>query len=271
MSLKGVFILLFVAVTFTILARPSSSSVDSFFYVGCTQLRYSPGSPYESNLNSLLTSLVNSAMSSAPFNKFTIPGGSDPSNTVHGLYQCRGDLGTGPECGRCVARSVSQVAALCPQACGVALQLEGCYVKYDNATFLGVEDKTVAYRKCGGSSRFESDELTRRDAVLGYISGGAGQTFRVGGSGTVQGMAQCTGDLSASECQDCVGDAIGRLRSECGVAESGDMFLAKCYARYWEGGEHSHAQSGKRHLATWGGFFIASFGFGFPFLVLGNY
>ena len=131
------------------------------------------------------------------------------------------------------------------------MQLEGCFVKYDNATFLGVEDKTVVVKKCGPSIGYDSDALTRRDAVLGYLTGMA-QTFRVGGSGNVQGMAQCVGDLSASECQDCVSDAIGRLRSECGTAAWGDMFLAKCYARFWEGGDRSHTANGKRiHHPDW--------------------
>ncbi|XP_057961354.1 plasmodesmata-located protein 7-like [Malania oleifera] len=235
--------------TFAILTDPSTSSMDSFIYGGCTQLRFTPGSPYESNVNSLLTSLINSATTPsvfAPFNKFTAQGSipSDDgagSGPVYGLYQCRGDLQPS-ECGQCIVRSVSQLGTLCPNSCGGALQLEGCFIKYDNATFLGVEEKTVVFKKCGPLMGYNSMALTRRDAVLAYINGGD-QFFRVGGSGEIQGMAQCVGDLSTSECQDCLSDAIQRLKTECGAAASGDMFLGKCYARYWEGGDHS---SGKR-------------------------
>lgn len=121
-------------------------------------------------------------------------------------------------------------------------------MKYDNNTFLGVEDKTEVVKKCGPSIGYDSDGLTRRDAVLDYLGnpvggaagGNSGTFFRTGGSGNVQGVAQCVGDLSASECQDCLSDAIQRLKTECGPGSWGDVYLAKCYARFSEGGFHSH-------------------------------
>ena len=78
--------------------------------------------------------------------------------------------------------------------------------------------------------------------MLGSV-GGASGPFRVGGSGDVEGVAQCVGDLSASECQDCLAEAIGRLKSDCGTAVYGDMFLGKCYARYTTGGAHVYSKS----------------------------
>lgn len=122
------------------------------------------------------------------------------------------------------------------------MQLEGCYVRYDNATFLGVEDKTVILKKCGPLGGYNPDAVGNRDTVLGGL-GSSGSSFRVGGSGNVQGMAQCTGDLSFVECQDCVSDAIRRLRSDCGTADYGEMFLAKCYARYSTDGVHSYSNA----------------------------
>ncbi|XWS30663.1 hypothetical protein CRYUN_Cryun23aG0005000 [Craigia yunnanensis] len=219
-----------------------SSSTDSFVFGGCTQQKYTPDSPYESNLNSLLTSLVNSATYSSS-NNYTILG-SSPQDVVYGLYQCQGDLSM-PDCATCVARAVSRCGSLCPTACGGAVQLQGCYVKYDNATFLGVEDKNVVLKKCGPSVEYEkeSEIVGRRDAMMGGLLS-AGGPFRVGGSGEVQGLAQCMGDLSVGECQDCLSEAIGRLKSECGAAVYGDMYLGKCYARFSTAGDnHSYAKS----------------------------
>ncbi|XP_015881370.2 plasmodesmata-located protein 7 [Ziziphus jujuba] len=210
------------------------SPTDSFIFGGCTEQKYTPNSPYETNLNSLITSLVNSATYSS-YNNFSIFG-STSQDSVYGLYQCRGDLSM-PDCATCVARAVSQVGVLCSQTCGGAVQLQGCYVKYDNNTFLGVEDKTVAMKKCGPSIGYDSDGMSRRDAVLAALMGSGGP-YRVGGSGNVQGLAQCVGDLSSVECQDCLGEAIERLKTDCGTANYGDMFLAKCYARYSTGGPH---------------------------------
>ncbi|GMJ13376.1 plasmodesmata-located protein 6 [Hibiscus trionum] len=221
--------------------NPSNSATDTFVFGGCSQLKFISGSPYESNVNSILTSLVNSAMFTS-YNNFTIPAsGSASQDTVYGLFQCRGDLNNG-DCARCVAKAVSQLGTLCLDSTGGGLQLEGCFVKYDNTTFLGVEDKTVVVRRCGPLVLTSSDALARRDAVLGYLgaSDGTHKPFRIGGSGDLRGVAQCVGDLSPSECQDCLSEAIGRLKTDCAAAQWGDMYLAKCYVQYSEGGTHWH-------------------------------
>ncbi|KAE8699022.1 Cysteine-rich repeat secretory protein 12 [Hibiscus syriacus] len=224
---------------------PSNSATDSFVFGGCSQLKYTSGSPYESNVNSILTSLVNAAMYTS-YSNFTVPAaaGTASQNTVYGLFQCRGNL-DGGDCSRCVATAVSQLGTLCLDSTGGALQLEGCFVKYDNTSFLGVEDKAVVVKKCGPLSSSYSDESTRRDAMLGYLgsSDGTYKPFRVGGSGDLQGVAQCVGDLSPSECQDCLSEAIEQLKTECAAAKWGDMYLAKCYVRYSEGGSHSHSRN----------------------------
>ncbi|KAE8719635.1 hypothetical protein F3Y22_tig00109936pilonHSYRG00054 [Hibiscus syriacus] len=175
--------------------NPTNSATDTFVYGGCSQLKFISGSPYEYNVNSILTSLVNSAMFTS-YNNFTAPGsGSASQDTVY-----------------------------------------------------GAEDKTVLVRRCGPFILTSSDVLARRDAVLGYLgaSDGTYKPFRIGGSGDVQGVAQSVGDLSPSECQDCLSEAIGRLKTDCAAAKWGDMYLAKCYARYSEGGYHSHGGNGKQ-------------------------
>ncbi|KAK1404156.1 Cysteine-rich repeat secretory protein 60 [Heracleum sosnowskyi] len=219
---------------------PSLSISDAFVYGGCSELKYVPNSPYESNLNSLLTSLVNSATYSS-YNKYTITG-SSPNDVVYGLFQCRGDLAM-PDCATCVARSVSQIGSMCPHTAGAAIQLEGCFVKYDNISFIGVEDKSVVLHKCAPSIGYDTNLMNRRDAVLGSLGGSGTGPFRVSGSGDVQGMAQCVQDLSTGECQDCLKEAIGRLKSDCGGAVYGDMFLAKCYARYSTSGARAYTKS----------------------------
>ncbi|XP_022146427.1 cysteine-rich repeat secretory protein 12-like isoform X2 [Momordica charantia] len=218
-----------------ILSPPSTSSVDTFVFGGCTQQKYIPGSPFDSNLNLLLGRLVGTAASSAYAN-FTVLG-STPQDTIYGLYQCRGDLNSG-DCSRCVAGAVSRLGTVCTDACGGALQLEGCFVKYDNRSFFGAEDKTLVVRKCGPPIGSNSGALTRLDAALAYLATGGG-TYRVGGAGEVQSTAQCIGDLSVSECQDCITDAIGRLKSACGASAWGDVYLAKCYTRFTRGVTYS--------------------------------
>ncbi|KAG9142277.1 hypothetical protein Leryth_007700 [Lithospermum erythrorhizon] len=239
-------IFIFITFVFLILAHPSSCSMESFIYIGCTPLKFNPGTLYESNVNSILTSLVNSAPSTH-FNNFKISlPGSTQADVIYGLFQCRGDL-TNSDCSHCIRDAVTRLGATCPSSLGGALQLEGCFVKYDNVSFLGIEDKTVVMQKCGEigqSNEYGGTEMvTRRDAVLGFLSSQM-EYFRVGGSGKVQGVAQCMQDLSSGECQDCLSEAIGRLKDACGTSPWGDMFLAKCYVRYSEHGFSSKSGKG---------------------------
>lgn len=105
----------------------------------------------------------------------------------------------------------------------------------------------MVLKKCGPSNGYDTDAISRRDAVMAALAS-AGGPYRVGGSGQVQGVAQCVGDLSLGECQDCVSYAIGRLKSDCGGAVYGDMFLAKCYARSQTGtGGEDHPSNGHQY------------------------
>ncbi|XP_019438855.1 PREDICTED: cysteine-rich repeat secretory protein 60-like, partial [Lupinus angustifolius] len=165
-------------------------STNSFIYIGCTQQRYTPSSPYKSNLNSFLTSLTNSATYSS-YNHFSIVGGVASHDVVYDLYQYRGDLAM-LDCATCIANAVTRAGDLCLQAFGGIVQLEGCYIKYDNTSFIGMEDKTLVLKKCGSSTGYNTRQ---KDVVLAALAGSGG-AFRVGGSVQVKGMAQCSGDLS---------------------------------------------------------------------------
>ncbi|KAI9082164.1 hypothetical protein K1719_035904 [Acacia pycnantha] len=180
---------------------PSSSASDvAFIFGGCSQAKFTPGSAYESGVNSLLTSIVNAATSSS-YNNLTVLSSSSSSSSsssqdipIYGLFQCRGDLAA-TDCSHCVSQAISQLGTVCPDSTGGALQLDGCFVKYDDSKFLGVEDKTLVIKKCGTPDGFNSDVLTQRDAVLAYLetSDGVYKMFRTTSSGNLQGMAQCVG------------------------------------------------------------------------------
>ncbi|KAI7747790.1 hypothetical protein M8C21_003013 [Ambrosia artemisiifolia] len=119
---------------------------------------------------------------------------------------------------------------------GGEIQLEGCFVKYDYTSFFGAEDKTEICRNCGPSIGYNFDVLNRIDSALAYLVSGNAQYFRGGEFGSIQGVAQCVQDLSLSDCQDCLTEANGRLRSECPTSTWGDMYLGKCYIRYADQG-----------------------------------
>ena len=141
---------------------------------------------------------------------------------------------------------------MCPYSYGGGLQLEGCYVRYEHVDFLGRADTSLMFKKCSKSVSNDVEFYRRRDDVLGDLQTAAG--FRVSSSGLVEGFAQCLGDLSPSDCSACLSEAVGKLKNLCGSASASDVFLSKCYARYWASGYYDYSSGTQFFL-----FFFFSF------------
>ncbi|XP_011090433.1 LOW QUALITY PROTEIN: cysteine-rich repeat secretory protein 15 [Sesamum indicum] len=222
-----------------------------FIYASCSQDKYQPSSPYETNLNSLLSSIVSSS-SQTLYNMFAV--GNDttsvpPDSAVYGLYQCRGDLKP-RDCSTCIAGLIDQIELLsvhhtCPYTYGASLQLDGCFVTYVNTDFLGKLDDSLRFKKCSGNGGNDGEFLRRRDDVLADLQGAVG--FRVAAAGAVEGYAQCLGDLEAADCSACLADAVMKVKSLCGSAAAGDVFLGQCYVRYWESGYYDSSSDSSNH------------------------
>ncbi|KAI3858126.1 hypothetical protein MKX03_022445 [Papaver bracteatum] len=211
-----------------------------FIYGGCSQDRYPPDSPFEVHLNSLLSSIVSSS-SQFSYNAFAIGNSSTPdSNAAYGLYQCRGDLKL-HDCTTCVQNAVGQINLVCPNSFAAGLQLDGCYVRYENIDFLGKPDTAILYKKCSRSTSDDVEFYKRRDDVLAELQ--AATSFRVASLGMVEGFAQCLGDLSPSDCSSCLSEAVSKLKNTCGSASAVDIYLGQCYARYWASGYYNSSDS----------------------------
>ncbi|KAF8729540.1 hypothetical protein HU200_017481 [Digitaria exilis] len=233
--------------TLLLLLRAGTCAADdysAFVYAGCSQGHYDASSPYASAVDSVLTSVANSAPYS-PYANFTAP--SDAS--MVGLYQCRSDLPSSI-CGGCVRSAISRLSTLCAWSAGGGVQLRACFVRYGNDSFLGKQDTAVLFKKCGGTPG-DAGGVAMRDSALGALVAAAapeGGGYRAGGSGGVQAMSQCVGDLGAKACSDCVSAAAAQLKAGCGYATAGEVYLGKCYARFWaNGGGGFSSSSAGRH------------------------
>ncbi|KAG2610422.1 plasmodesmata-located protein 6-like [Panicum virgatum] len=215
-------------------ATPARGGDDytAFVYAGCSQARYDPGSQYAADVDSALSSLVNSAGFTAYAN-YTSP---SAATGLAAVYQCRSDL-PAAVCGACVKSAASKLSSLCNAAAGAAVQLRACFVRYGNDSFLGKQDTTVLFKKCGGESAGDTGVVAMRDAALGALVAASAPadegSYRAGAAGYVQAMSQCVGDLSAKACSDCVSAASAQLKAGCGFASAGEVYLGKCYARFW--------------------------------------
>ncbi|ANM64963.1 secretory protein-like [Arabidopsis thaliana] len=215
----------------------SSSESHIFIYGGCSPEKYTPNTPFESNRDTFLSSVVTSS-SDASFNSFAVgndSSSSSSSSAVFGLYQCRDDLRSS-DCSKCIQTSVDQITLICPYSYGASLQLEGCFLRYETNDFLGKPDTSLRYKKCSSKSvENDYDFFKRRDDVLSDLES-TQLGYKVSRSGLVEGYAQCVGDLSPSDCTACLAESVGKLKNLCGSAVAAEVYLAQCYARYWGSG-----------------------------------
>uniref|UniRef100_M8C528 Uncharacterized protein n=1 Tax=Aegilops tauschii TaxID=37682 RepID=M8C528_AEGTA len=213
----------FLPVLSLLLLRAGADDDSAFVYAGCSQGRYDAGTQYESGVDSVLTSLANSAPY-APYANITSPSALPP---VAGLYQCRSDL-PASVCTGCVRSAISRLSSLCSWSAGGAVQLRSCFVRYGNDSFVGKPNTAVLFKKCGGSPG-DAGGAAMRDSALGGLASSvapAGGGYRAGGAGGGAGHVA--------------------LKAGCGYASAGEVSLGKCYARFWSngGGFVSGASSG---------------------------
>lgn len=208
-------------------ARGADDDYTAFVYAGCSQARYAPGTEYAADVDTALSSLTDSA-GSTPYAKYTSPS----TTQLAGLYQCRSDL-PAAVCGVCAKAAVTKLSSLCNSAAGGAVQLRACFVRYGNDSFLGKQDTTVLFKKCGADAD-AGGVAASLDTALAALQSGSG-SFRAGAAGNVQAMAQCVGDLGDKACSECVAAAASQLKAGCGKASAGEAYLGKCYARFWSG------------------------------------
>lgn len=91
----------------------------------------------------------------------------------------------------------------------------------------------MLFKTCGsGGSGNEFEE--KRDTAFANLQSGmtTANGFYATSYQSVYAMAQCEGDLSTSDCSECVSQAVQKSEVECGGASSGQVYLDKCYISY---------------------------------------
>ncbi|KAK7280204.1 hypothetical protein RJT34_25266 [Clitoria ternatea] len=160
----------------TLIIAVTETSAITVYKVSCTSNKtFTPNSTFHTNLNTLLSSLSSNATNNLRFSNATA--GKEDSDTVYGLYMCRGDVPFSV-CIECVDSATHDIASNCPTANEAVIWLY--------------------YRMKQGSN-----------------DGYAVKQENVSGSVTLYGFAQCTPDLFAGDCHRCVVDAAAEYPKVC--------------------------------------------------------
>ncbi|KAK6919407.1 Gnk2-homologous domain [Dillenia turbinata] len=211
--------------------------VDPLAYSCTSSENFTPNGTYASNLSKLLGNLY---FKTPPTGFGVDMVGQYSQNQVNGLALCRGDVNA-TECQTCVAGASSEIGKLCPCNKGAIIWYDNCLLKYSDMDFIGKIDNQNKFYLVNVNNASDPTTFNQRTIrLLSYLSSeayaapqmyAAGE-LELGGSEKLYGLVQCTRDLSSSDCQKCLDDAVSEIPSCCEGKQGGRVVGGSCNIRY---------------------------------------
>ncbi|MED6171303.1 hypothetical protein PIB30_039568 [Stylosanthes scabra] len=203
---------------------------------------YTTNSTYHTNLNTLLSNIVNNKEIDYGFYNFSY---GDFPNRVYAIGLCRGDIKT-DQCRDCLNQSRANLTAVCPNR-KVAIGWyddEICMLRYSNRSIFDRMDNGPAYYKHNDNKTKDLNEFNKKlnDLLNGLkskaSSGDSKSKYAVGNFSLsdfdhVYGLVQCTPDLSGTDCEDCIAQSIERIPKDCCKDDIGGRVVRpSCFLRF---------------------------------------
>ncbi|KAF7847322.1 hypothetical protein BT93_L3087 [Corymbia citriodora subsp. variegata] len=199
---------------------------------------FTSNSTYKSNLNTLLSSLSSAATDS--INGFAnATAGQNPPDKAYGLFLCRGDLDA-TDCSDCVAAAKQKILETCPNQRVSVIWYAECMLRYSNQFIFSVmeQEPSITFYNTGNVTN--STQFAQllggalNDIATRASTGGTEKKVAVAQADftTLQKLytlAQCTPDLTASDCDTCLRYGIGKLVQG---SQGGRVLAASCNVRY---------------------------------------
>ncbi|XP_028112960.1 putative receptor-like protein kinase At4g00960 isoform X3 [Camellia sinensis] len=231
---------LFLSLILTNLVGLTIAQPDLLFN-SCTETsNYTSNSTYQTNLNTLLSSL------SSDTDKYGFYSSSvgENSDRVNAIVLCRGDIQL-ETCRSCINNATSKLIQVCPNQKEAIGWYELCMLRYSNNYINGtVTDNppffqpNQNYVKNTSLEQFNNDLRTLLDRLRSQASSGdLRRKFAAGNTTapefkTIYGLEQCTPDLSEQQCGDCLTKAIEAIPSFCAGKQGGRFATPSCNFRF---------------------------------------
>ncbi|KAF8029825.1 hypothetical protein BT93_E2297 [Corymbia citriodora subsp. variegata] len=198
---------------------------------------FSPHSTYQSNLHTLLSSLSSAATNSTDgFANATA--GQNPPDQAYGLFLCRGDLDIAT-CSDCVASGKQEILQRCPNQRVSMIWYDKCMLWYSNQSIFSVMEESPSHvlndANIDDPIQFTQVLLqTLYNIAARASAGGSGKKVAVAEANTTSlqklyALAQCTPDLTASDCGTCLQFGIANLPQG---KQGGRVLSPSCNVRY---------------------------------------
>ncbi|XP_050290492.1 cysteine-rich receptor-like protein kinase 6 [Quercus robur] len=198
------------------------------------------GSPIQYNLNNLFLSLHSNA-SVSNFYYTSIGNGPD---RLFGLYMCL-DYVTNVSCQDCITMASTDLTKLCPEAREAVMWEELCEVRYSYKDFYGQYMLNVTGNLFTDINMMNISEPEQYRSIVNDTLGDLTKQAAFGSLAnmyatgevpfidrTIYALVQCSGNLSAEDCNSCLHIAITEILTCCYSAIGARVMGTSCYLRY---------------------------------------
>ncbi|XP_068639247.1 cysteine-rich receptor-like protein kinase 25 [Aristolochia californica] len=199
---------------------------------------FTSGSQYESNLNSLLPSLVSNAVINIDTYYNTSVGAE--SDRIYGYAQCM-SASTASACRSCLNNSIPDLRQLCPREKQATVRYSSCIIRYSDERFFSKSDNrsTVYIRLPGDVKNRELFDRQLGNLMKNLSNESAFNSSRLAWGSTsynefsdLYGLAQCTRDLPSTVCSDCLLQLVSQIPSCCQNNTGSSIYYPTCNIQY---------------------------------------
>ncbi|KAK8457531.1 hypothetical protein SEVIR_3G200800v4 [Setaria viridis] len=211
-------------------------------YKGCpSDANYTRGSAFQANLDALLSSLPAAAASTSGFAENAT--GAAPGQQAYGLAQCRADVNAS-DCRVCLDGLVQDMASdiNCSVQKNAMFIYDKCKLRHSNTSFFGDLDTSVVFsawnwRNATGPEQFTSQLGSLMSSLRTKAAYESPRRFAVGSVTVtplvnIYGMAQCTRNVAADDCNRCLVGAVNYIPTCCDGKQGGRVISWSCSIRF---------------------------------------
>ncbi|GJN12389.1 hypothetical protein PR202_ga30662 [Eleusine coracana subsp. coracana] len=207
---------------------------------------FTANSTYQSNLASLAGTLPSNTSSSSQL--FATATAGQPPSAVYALALCRGDITTNlTACSACVANAFNYSQQACSFARGAAVYDDDCLLRFSGADFLAgppnVTENATLFEFWndvtipGDASLVGSDVRDMLTQTAQFAAADERRRFAAAfmdaTATTLYSMAQCTPDLSAEDCRECLRRIMGgTVNATTSTRLGGRVLVTRCNFRF---------------------------------------
>lgn len=130
----------------------------------------------------------------------------------------------------------------CPRYQAAIIWYDTCYLKYTNTKFFGQIDDINQFIMCNKEDvdvDFDEFLQSSNDLLLSLTAKARVNSKRfatgkvdLGGGNILYGLAECSRDITAADCQTCLENGISQIPGWCYGKRGGRVMGGSCIARY---------------------------------------